>query len=263
MSDSDRAILRWALLVAVFAGVALLEWVRPRRALVLDKAKRWTTHALFFLVNSAVGRLLAFLVAIPLAAQWSASHGFGLFHRVDLHWSVEALALFVLLDFAVWLQHLAMHKIPVLWRMHKVHHADRDLDVTTALRFHPFELIVSTLYKSAWVALLGSPVAVALAFEAWLNANALFNHGNLLLPTWLDRAIRPVLVTPDMHLVHHSTVPSEQQRNYGFALTVWDRLFGTYANESKMGRDAEVIGFAGIDDDRPAQLGWSLKFPLT
>jgi sterol desaturase/sphingolipid hydroxylase (fatty acid hydroxylase superfamily) len=263
MNDSDSAMLRWALLVAVFAAVALLEWLRPRRALVLGKAKRWTTHALFFLVNSAIGRLLAFLVAIPLAAQWSASHGFGLFHHVDLHWSVEALALFVLLDFAVWLQHLAMHKIPLLWRMHKVHHADRDLDVTTALRFHPFELIVSTLYKSAWVALLGASVAVALAFEAWLNANALLNHGNLLLPTWLDRAIRPFLVTPDLHLVHHSTVPAEQQRNFGFALTVWDRLFGTYANESQIGRDGEVIGLAGIDDDRPAHLGWSLKFPLT
>jgi sterol desaturase/sphingolipid hydroxylase (fatty acid hydroxylase superfamily) len=260
---SDSALLRWALLVAVFAGVALLEWVRPRRALVLGKAKRWTTHALFFLVNSAVGRLLAFLVAIPLAAQWSASQGFGLFHRIDLPWWAEAAALFVLLDFAVWWQHLAMHKIPLLWRMHKVHHADRDLDLTTALRFHPFELIVSTLYKSAWVALLGAPVAVALAFEAWLNANALFNHSNLRLPTWLDRALRPFLVTPDMHLVHHSTLTDEQKHNYGFALTVWDRLFGTYRDESALGRDSQPIGLAEIVDDRPARFGWSLKFPLT
>jgi sterol desaturase/sphingolipid hydroxylase (fatty acid hydroxylase superfamily) len=263
MTGSDSAMLRWALLVAVFAAVALLEWVRPRRALVLKKFKRWTTHALFFVANSAISRLLAFLVAIPLAAQWSAAHGFGLFYRIDLPWSVEALALFVLLDFAVWLQHLAMHKIPLLWRMHKVHHADRDLDVTTALRFHPFELLVSTVYKSAWVALLGAPVAVALAFEAWLNANALFNHGNINLPHRIDRMIRPFLVTPDMHLVHHSTGPAEQQRNYGFALTAWDRLFGTYAAESTLGRDSQPIGLAEIPDDRPARFGWSLKFPLT
>jgi sterol desaturase/sphingolipid hydroxylase (fatty acid hydroxylase superfamily) len=263
VADSDQAMLRWALLIAVFAAVALLEWVRPRRALLLGKAKRWTTHALFFLANNVIGRLLAFLIAIPMAAIWSATHSFGLFHRIDLPWWVEAAALFVLLDFAVWLQHLALHKVPLLWRMHKVHHADRDLDVTTALRFHPFELIVSTLYKSAWVALLGAPLAVALAFEAWLNANALFNHGNLRLPGWLDRAVRPFLVTPDMHLVHHSTLTGEQQRNYGFALTVWDRLFGTYADESTLGRDSQPIGLADIADDRPARFGWSLKFPLT
>jgi sterol desaturase/sphingolipid hydroxylase (fatty acid hydroxylase superfamily) len=256
-------MLRLALLIAVFAAMALLEWARPRRASVLSKAKRWTTHALFFLVNSAVGRLLAFLIAMPLAAQWSATHGFGLFHRIDLPWYVEAVALFVLLDFAVWVQHLAMHKVPLLWRTHKVHHADRDLDVTTALRFHPFELIFSTLYKAAVVILLGAPVAVALAFEAWLNANAVFNHSNMNLPPRLDRMIRPFLVTPDMHLVHHSTAPSEQHRNYGFALTIWDRLFGTYAAESVQGRDGQAIGLADIDDDRPASLDWSLKFPLT
>jgi sterol desaturase/sphingolipid hydroxylase (fatty acid hydroxylase superfamily) len=263
MDNSDQALLRWALLIAVFVTMAMLEWARPRRVLVLGKAKRWTTHALFFLLNSAVGRLLAFLVAIPLAAQWSASQGFGLFNRIDLPWYAEALALFVLLDVAVWLQHLAMHKIPLLWRMHKVHHADRDLDVTTALRFHPFELIVSTLYKSVVVVLLGAPVAVALAFEAWLNANAVFNHSNVNLPPWLDRMIRPFLVTSDMHLVHHSTAMSEQHRNYGFALTIWDRLFRTYATESVQGRDGQSIGIAEIKDDRPESLGWSLKFPLT
>jgi sterol desaturase/sphingolipid hydroxylase (fatty acid hydroxylase superfamily) len=206
---------------------------------------------------------MAFIIAIPAAAQWSSATSFGLFHRIDLPSWAEALALFVLLDFAVWVQHLAMHKVPVLWRMHMVHHVDRDLDVTTALRFHPFELVVSTLYKSAWVAILGAPVLVALAFEAWLNANAMFNHSNVALPRTLDRIVRPFLVTPDMHLVHHSTLKDEQQHNYGFALTLWDRVFGTYAAESSLGQDSQAIGLAEISDDRPANLGWSLKFPLT
>ena len=263
MADNEQPLLLWITLVAVFVIMALAEFFRPRRALLLAKAKRWTTHALFFVTNSVVGRLLAFVIAIPAAATWSSIAGFGLFHRIDLPGWAEALALFVLLDFAVWFQHLLMHKIPLLWQMHKVHHVDRDLDVTTALRFHPFELVVSTLYKSAWVALLGAPVLVALAFEAWLNANAMFNHSNVALPRWLDRVIRPVLVTPDMHLVHHSILKEEQQHNYGFALTLWDRLFGTYAAESSLGQDSQPIGLAEITDERPEKLVWSLKFPLT
>ena len=263
MADSDQPLILWIMLVAIFLLMALTELIRPRRALVLAKAKRWTTYALFFVTNNVVGRLLAFVIAIPAAATWSSIAGFGLFHRIDLPWWAEALALFVLLDFAVWFQHLLMHKIPLLWQMHKVHHVDRDLDVTTALRFHPFELVVSTFYKSAWVALLGAPVLVALAFEAWLNANAMFNHSNVALPRWLDRVIRPFLVTPDMHLVHHSILKEEQQHNYGFALTLWDRLFGTYAAESSLGQDSQPIGLAEITDERPEKLVWSLKFPLT
>lgn len=250
-------------MVAVFVAMALAELVRPRRAPVLARSQRWITHALFFVTNAFVGRLLALIIAIPAAAQWSSINGFGLFHQIDLPWWAETLALFVLLDFAVWLQHLAMHRYPLLWRMHKVHHVDRDLDVSTALRFHPFELVVSTVYKSAWVALLGAPVMVVLAFEAWLNANAMFNHSNIAVPRWLDRLIRPFLVTPDMHLVHHSTLPDEQQRNFGFALTLWDRLCGTYADESVLGRDAQPVGLSEFGDDRPAYIGWSLKLPMT
>lgn len=249
-------------LLAVFLLVSAAEFLRPRRALLNTRLQRWITHALFFLTNAATGRLLAFVVAVPFAAQWSEAQGFGLLRILSLPGWAELLIAFILLDFAVWLQHLAMHKIPLLWRMHKVHHVDRDLDVTTALRFHPFELVVSTLYKSVWVAILGVPVAVALAFEAWLNANALFNHGNLRLPPQLDRTMRFFLVTPDMHLVHHSIRPDEQHRNYGFALTLWDRLFGCYLSASVDGREGQKIGLAGYGDDRPARFGWSLKFPL-
>jgi sterol desaturase/sphingolipid hydroxylase (fatty acid hydroxylase superfamily) len=253
----------WAIIIGIFVAVALLELVRPRRQLVLGKLRRWTTHALFFAANTAIGRIVALLIALPVAAQWSAAQQFGLFYQLALpQWAVW-LAAFIILDFAVWLQHFAMHKWPILWRMHKVHHADRDLDVTTALRFHPFELILSTLYKSAWVALLGVPVVVALAFEAWLNANALFNHGNIKLHRVLDRIVRPFLVTPDMHLVHHSTAMDEQQHNYGFALTVWDRMFGTYASVAATGPEAQIVGLAEVQDDRPADFAWSMKLPLT
>jgi sterol desaturase/sphingolipid hydroxylase (fatty acid hydroxylase superfamily) len=135
--------------------------------------------------------------------------------------------------------------------------------VTTALRFHPFELILSTFYKSAIVALLGVPLLVALAFETWLNANALFNHSNIRLPRKLDRILRLLLVTPDMHLVHHSIMVDEQKHNFGFALTIWDRLFGTYRIESILGSESQKIGLAEIDDARPSGFIWSMKQPLT
>lgn len=252
-----------ALPVLLFAVMALLEWRWPRRALVLGRVSRWTTHALLFAANRLTIWILARLVAVPLVALWASGQGFGLLNILDWPFWAEVLAAFILLDFAMWVQHLATHKIPILWRMHRVHHADRDLDVSTAIRFHPFEIIVSTAWKALCVAALGVPALVFLAFEAWLGANALFNHSNVELPRWLDRVIRRLLVTPDMHLIHHSILPHEQQRNYGFALTVWDRLFGTYGAESETGRDTQPIGLADISDARPAQIGWSLKFPLT
>ncbi len=245
MEQIDQTALQSMLLVALFIAVALGEYIRPRRALIVAKAGRWTRHGLLFLANSLTGRLLAFVIAIPAAALWSERTGFGLFHRVDLPFWAQAVIAFILLDFAIWLQHLALHKIPLLWSLHRLHHKDRDLDVTTALRFHPGELILSIMYKSAWVAVLGVPVAVALAFEAWLNANAMFNHGNLRLPGRLDRVLRWVLVTPDVHLVHHSIRMGEQHSNYGFALTLWDRIFGTFLPESADGKDGQQIGLAG------------------
>jgi sterol desaturase/sphingolipid hydroxylase (fatty acid hydroxylase superfamily) len=246
VDQGEQTVLQWALLFVVFLAVALGEYLHPRRALIVAKGGRWTRHGLLFLANSLTGRLLAFVIAIPAAALWSAREGFGLFHRVDLPIWAEAVVAIILLDFAIWIQHLALHKIPVLWSLHRLHHQDRDLDVTTALRFNPAELVLSIIYKSAWVALLGVPVAVVLAFEAWLNANALFNHGNVQLPRWLDRTLRLVLVTPDVHLVHHSTRISEQHSNFGFALTVWDRLFGTYVPVSADGVDGQRIGISDV-----------------
>jgi sterol desaturase/sphingolipid hydroxylase (fatty acid hydroxylase superfamily) len=242
----------------LLASLMLAEYLWPRRELVLGRYPRWLTHALFFLTNAVVGRLLAFIVVVAVAADWAAQNQFGLFNMVNMPWWLEAGLAFIILDFAVWLQHVALHRIPILWRMHAVHHSDRDLDATTALRFHPFELIVSTLYKSAWVALLGVPILVALAFELWLNANALFNHSNVKLPPRVDRWLRKILVTPDMHLVHHSIISSDQHHNYGFALTIWDRMFGTYAAHQSQ----QPIGLTGVQDTCPAHAIWSMALPF-
>jgi sterol desaturase/sphingolipid hydroxylase (fatty acid hydroxylase superfamily) len=243
-------------LLMVFLAIAEIIW--PRRGLVLGRYPRWITHALFFLTNAVVGRLLSTILVVGIAAAWASENNFGLLNLVDWPWLAEAAIAFIILDFAVWLQHLAMHRYPLLWRLHAVHHSDRDLDVTTALRFHPFELIVSTIYKSASVALLGVPVLVALAFELWLNANALFNHSNIMFPPRADHLLRRFIVTPDMHLVHHSILPSDQHQNYGFALTIWDRIFGTYAAY----QNQQPIGLADVQDERPAKAGWSLTQPF-
>lgn len=262
MLQQGIGIYAFAIPVLLLALLAMAEFAWPRRPLVLGRIGRWRTHGLFFVANLAVGRLLSLVVIVSVAALWAEKQQFGLLNLTKWPWLVEAALAFVLLDFAVWLQHWAMHRFRFLWRMHAVHHSDRDLDVTTALRFHPFELIVSTLYKSFIVALLGVPLLVALVFELWLNANALFNHSNIRLPAWLDRLWRMVLVTPDMHLVHHSTQPDDQRHNYGFAMSCWDRLFGTYRSQSSAGPN-HIIGLEGAQDTRPASWAWSMKQPLT
>ena len=247
----------------VFVMMAAAEWRWPRRALISSRMRRWPTHAALMLANRATIWVLARVVAVPAAAIWASEHHVGVLNLTDLPIWAEWLLAFVALDFAMWVQHLATHRIPFFWRMHKVHHADHDLDVSTAVRFHPFEILASTVWKAGCVVFLGVSAPAYIAFEIWLAANALFNHSNVRLPARLDRTIRPFLVTPDMHLVHHSSIEGEQRRNYGFALTLWDRIFGTYQEESVLGRSGQSIGLSDITDDSPNRLGWSLKLPLT
>ncbi len=258
MIEAGLGITAIAIPALLMVLLAVAEIIWPRRALVLGRYPRWLTHILFFLTNGVVGRLLSFILVVGVAAAWASKNQFGLLNLTEWPWLVEAAIAFVILDFAVWLQHLAMHRYPVLWRMHAVHHSDRDLDVTTALRFHPFELVFSTIYKSILVALLGVPVIVVLLFELWLNANALFNHSNIRLPQTVDRLLRKILVTPDMHLIHHSIDRKDQNRNFGFALTIWDRVFKTYANAAH----AQAIGLESLQDRRPGRLWWSMKQPF-
>jgi sterol desaturase/sphingolipid hydroxylase (fatty acid hydroxylase superfamily) len=168
----------------------------------------------------------------------------------------------VLLDFAIWLQHVLSHRVPALWQVHQVHHADRDFDVTTALRFHPVEIGLSMLYKVVWVLALGAPVAAVIIFEVILNAFAIFNHANVALPGRLDRALRVVIVTPDMHRVHHSVLAREHHNNFGFNLSVWDRVFGTYTAQPRDGHDGMTIGLPQFQSEAPARLAWSLSLPF-
>jgi len=249
----------------VFVSLALLELWSPRleRAELVGayKARRWFTNLSLVVLSSVVLRIVLPVTAVG-AAIVAEQEQWGLFHRFDAGPVLAGVIAFVVLDFAVWLEHVASHKIPLLWRIHRMHHADTAFDVTTGLRFHPLEIVLSMLWKMAVVIALGAPVAAVLVFEVVLNATAMFNHSNLRLPLGMDRLLRLVLVTPDMHRVHHSTLHRETDSNYGFNLPVWDRIFGTYTDQPEAGHDAMSIGLGDFRDDRPARLAWSLALPF-
>lgn len=257
--------LRLGAFVLVLLAMALLELAAPRRRLVQSKLSRWVTNLGMAGLNSLVLKAMAAL-AVPLSAMAAAiyaqAQGWGLLNSIGLPTWLEISAAIVVLDGAIYLQHVASHKIPMLWRLHRVHHADRDFDVTTGIRFHPVEIALSMLYKIVLVVLIGpAPVAVLL-FEVILNSCALFNHANLALPRWLDAPLRLILVTPDMHRVHHSVLRREHDTNYGFNLSIWDRLFGTYTSQPEGGHTAMTIGLNEFQTDAPGRLSWSLMLPF-
>lgn len=249
----------------VFVSIAVLELWSPRleRAELVGafKARRWFTNLAVVVLSSTVLRILLPVTALG-AAMFAQDRQWGLFHLVSVNPVLSGVVAFVVLDFAVWAEHLASHKIPLLWRVHKMHHADTGIDVTTGLRFHPVEIILSMLWKMAVVVALGAPVVAVLVFEVVLNATAMFNHSNIRLPLGFDRLLRRVVVTPDMHRVHHSTLRRETDSNYGFNLPVWDRLFGTYIDQPRAGHDAMSIGLSEFRDRRPSKLFWSLGLPF-
>jgi len=259
--------------LGVFAGallvMALAETYWPRRQRALGRSRRWPANAGIIVLGSALVRLLAWatnLLGVPLVAVAAAllaeQRGWGLLNNLAAPAGLEVALALIVLDFSIWLQHLLAHRIPVLWRIHRMHHADRDLDVTTALRFHPIEIGLSMLYKVAWVMLLGAPVAAVVAFEIVLNALAMFNHANVAIPASADRLLRALLVTPDMHRVHHSVRPGEHHANFGFNLSIWDRLFATYVAEPRDGHDGMTIGLPEFQTEEPAKIGWCLRLPF-
>lgn len=261
---SDGTI-RLAVFLGLFAALATAEALAPRRARVLPRAGRWLTNWGLLVIGTGLGRALGF-VAIPLAevaaAADAAARGWGLLNAVTLPFWAEVAVAIVLLDLAIWAQHRLMHAVPALWRLHRVHHADRDFDVTTAIRFHPLELALSLAIKGAVIYALGPPVAAVLLFAVILNGMAMFSHANLALPAGADRLLRLVFVTPDMHRVHHSVERAEHDRNFGFNLSVWDRLFGTYLAAPRGGQAGMSVGLREVQDSRPARLLWSLRFPF-
>jgi sterol desaturase/sphingolipid hydroxylase (fatty acid hydroxylase superfamily) len=245
----------------MLAAMALWEVLAPRRPQAIGRLRRWPGNLGIVALDVAVLRLAAPAAAVGMGIAAEA-HGWGLFQAFAVPAWLALVASVVLLDLAVYLQHVLFHAVPALWRLHRMHHADLELDVTTGLRFHPIEILLSLLIKLGVVAALGAPAAAVLVFEVLLNATAMFNHGNVRLPARLDRLLRLVVVTPDMHRVHHSIVPRETNSNFGFNLPWWDRLFGTYRAAPAAGHDAMTIGIAQFRDPRELRLDRMLLQPF-
>jgi len=258
-----EAVIRLLIFLGIFGILSLVEVLRPRRARVVTRRKRWITNWGIILVDTLALRLLA--LVLPLLAVGAAvdAHtlGLGLLNIVNLPIAIEFILAILVLDFAIWLQHLLTHKIPFLWRLHRVHHADRDMDVTTAIRFHPIEILFSMLLKIGLVYFLGPSAIAVIVFEIMLNGLAMFNHANIHLPHRIDQILRKIIVTPDMHRVHHSVDCTEHDSNYGFALSIWDQIFGTYVAQPHKGHANMAVGLQW-QDKHPDQLWWSLWLPF-
>jgi sterol desaturase/sphingolipid hydroxylase (fatty acid hydroxylase superfamily) len=221
--------------------MAIWEVAAPRRPLTAGRKPRWPSNLGILVVDILVVRILVPTAAVG-AALFAAGRGWGLLHYLGLRLSVAALIGFVVLDLVIYAQHVVFHRVPWLWRLHRMHHADLDIDVTTGFRFHPFEILISLCIKIAAVLAFGIPPVAVFVFEVVLNATSLFNHSNVSMPRGVDRVVRLLLVTPDMHRVHHSIVRAETDSNFGFNLPWWDRLFGTYQSEPQAGHDGMTIG---------------------
>jgi sterol desaturase/sphingolipid hydroxylase (fatty acid hydroxylase superfamily) len=258
-------VIRLGSFLLIFGVLAVIELAHPRlerpEMLAALKTRRWLTNV-GLLVLSSISLRVVFPAAAVGAALWAEASGFGLFRQLGVPAWLAGLAAIVILDFAVWLEHVVSHKLPLLWRIHRVHHSDPGFDVTTALRFHPIEIVLSMVWKALVVIALGAPVWAVLVFEIVLNGAAMFNHANLSLPPRLERWVRLLVVTPDMHRIHHSTDRRETDSNYGFNLSIWDRLFRTYTPEPARGQDGIEIGLSEYRDGSPTRLGWSFKLPF-
>jgi sterol desaturase/sphingolipid hydroxylase (fatty acid hydroxylase superfamily) len=251
MKPALEPVLRLGVFAAMFAVMALWEALAPRRRLVVGRVRRWPRNLALVILDNVCLRALFPTAAIGVALVAEA-RGWGIFAALPVPRWLAFGASLILLDLAIYTQHVLFHLVPPLWRLHRVHHADPDFDVTTGVRFHPGEIVLSLLIKFAVIIALGAPAGAVFAFELILNATALFNHANARLPMWLDRWLRLVVVTPDMHRVHHSVIRRETDSNFGFNLPWWDRLFGTYRAAPEAGQAGMRIGLEEFAD--PAEL---------
>ncbi|MEJ2307771.1 MAG: sterol desaturase family protein [Gammaproteobacteria bacterium] len=245
----NEAGIRIGFFLGVLAIMAFWEMVAPRRALTVSKAVRWANNLGLVFLNSFLLRLAFPAAAVGMAA-FAVEQEWGLFNYFHLPFWLAFIVSVVVMDFIIWLQHVMVHAVPLLWRIHRMHHADLDFDLTTGARFHPVEIFLSMGIKFATILLLGPPVLAVVVFEVLLNATAMFNHGNVRLPHALDRWLRLLVVTPDMHRVHHSVEDDEANSNFGFCLPWWDRLFGTYRDQPRGGHEGMTIGIHSFRDTR-------------
>jgi sterol desaturase/sphingolipid hydroxylase (fatty acid hydroxylase superfamily) len=253
--------LRMACFAGIFLVMALLEAGLPRREMRNGRLKRWPTNWGLVLLDALLVRLIFPIGGVGLALL-ALDGGWGLFGLLGWSGILAGLLTFLALDLAVWFQHLVSHKVPLFWRVHRVHHADSEVDATTALRFHPIEILLSFLWKGAVIVALGGPWEAVLIFEIVLNGSAVFSHANVRIPGGLDRLLRLVIVTPDMHRIHHSVIRRETDSNYGFYLSVWDRLFGTYTEDPEKGHEGMEIGLGPSLTPRAHSFPFSLWIPF-
>ena len=256
----DDATLRLTAFLTLFACMAVAQAVAPRRSLRFGY-HRWPANLGIIVIDILIVRLL-FPVGAVGAALWAETNGAGLLHQVELSATAEIVIAVILLDLIIYTQHLIFHAVPLLWRLHSVHHADRDIDVTTGLRFHPIEIVLSMLIKLSFVIALGAPATAVLIFEIMLNGMAMFNHANVKLPKKVDAVIRQLLITPDLHRIHHSIIPKETDSNFGFNLSIWDRMFGTWQAQPKLGHKKMIIGLQPLQQAPTHNLMYMLRLPF-
>ena len=249
MNPTTEAIVRIGCFAGVLLALTLWEYAAPRRPLTTSKSRRWSSNLSLVVINGILARILIPVTAVA-AADYAHAQNWGTFSLI--HWPIwlEIVLAVVIFDFAIYLQHVIFHAVPVLWRLHSAHHADLDFDVTTGVRFHTLEILISALIKLAVVVALGPPVMAVIIFEVLLNATSMFNHSNIQMPARLDRLLRWWVVTPDMHRVHHSVLRREANSNYGFNVPWWDYLLGTYRAQPQAGHHAMTIGVSTLRDEK-------------
>jgi len=253
--------LRLIVFLGVLVAMAVWELAAPRRRQEIPRVIRWTNNLGLVVIDTIVLRLSFPILAVGLAVI-AQDRGWGLFNIIEAPGWFAVLVSIVILDLVIYLQHVMFHAVPALWRLHRMHHADLEFDVTTGLRFHPVEILLSMGIKLAMVMALGPPAVAVLIFEVLLNATAMFNHSNIRLPMLVDRFLRLIVVTPDMHRVHHSVIPEETNSNFGFNLPWWDRLLGTYKAQPKAGHEEMSIGIEQFRTTRDLWLDRMLVQPV-
>ena len=246
---ANEAPIRLGFFLGIFAIMALWELAAPRRQLTQPKGGRWGNNIGLVVFNTVLLRLVFPAAAVGMAL-FAREQGWGVLNYFEVPYVLAVIGAVLVLDFFIWLQHVMVHAVPTLWRLHRVHHADLDFDVTTGARFHPIEILLSMGIKFAVIAVLGPPVLAVILFEILLNATSMFNHSNVRIPLGIDRVLRLFVVTPDMHRLHHSIEDDETNSNFGFNLPWWDRLFGTYRDQPRGGHEGMTIGIRTFRDGK-------------